>query len=144
MSGALDVNTLLYASDRSSPFHERAVTFLTERAAMPDVLCIAWPTIMGYLRIATHPAVFAHPLTPDEAMRNVQTLLGLPQVRVIAEEDRFWEVYRDVVRELPARGNQVPDAHLAALLRQHGVGTLYTNDRDFRRFDFLHVINPFA
>jgi predicted nucleic acid-binding protein len=38
----------------------------------------------------------------------------------------------------------VPDAHLAALLRQHGVGTLYTNDRDFRRFDFLRVINPFA
>ena len=41
------------------------------------------------------------------------------------------------------RGNLVPDAHLAALLRQHGIRTLYTNDSDFRRFSFLDVRNPF-
>ncbi len=49
----------------------------------------------------------------------------------------------DLVRERPARGNQVPDAHLAALSRQHGVATLYTSDSDFRRFAFLKVVNPF-
>jgi predicted nucleic acid-binding protein len=38
----------------------------------------------------------------------------------------------------------VPDAHLAALLRQHGIRTLYTNDTDFRRFAFLDVRDPFA
>jgi predicted nucleic acid-binding protein len=37
----------------------------------------------------------------------------------------------------------VPDAHLAAVLRQHGVKVLYTNDVDFKRFSFLTVINPF-
>ena len=42
------------------------------------------------------------------------------------------------------RGNLVPDAHLASLLRQHGVRTLYTVDRDFRRFPFLDVRDPFA
>jgi predicted nucleic acid-binding protein len=36
----------------------------------------------------------------------------------------------------------VPDAHLAALLRQHGVRRLATHDRDFRRFDFLEVFDP--
>jgi hypothetical protein len=40
------------------------------------------------------------------------------------------------------RGNLVPDAHLAALLRQHGISRLYTHDRDFRKFDFLEVIDP--
>ena len=45
---------------------------------------------------------------------------------------------------LPVRGNLVPDAHLAALLRQHGIRTLYTNDSDFRKFSFLDVRNPFA
>jgi predicted nucleic acid-binding protein len=34
--------------------------------------------------------------------------------------------------------------HLAALLRQHGVGTFYTRDGDFKRFDFLDVRDPFA
>jgi hypothetical protein len=37
----------------------------------------------------------------------------------------------------------VPDAHLAALLRQHGENILYTDDRDFRKFGFLKVRNPF-
>ncbi len=42
------------------------------------------------------------------------------------------------------RGKLVPDAHLATLLRQHGVRILYSNDRDFWKLDFLEVRNPFA
>jgi predicted nucleic acid-binding protein len=38
----------------------------------------------------------------------------------------------------------VPDAHLAALLLQHGIRTIHTNDNDFRRFPFLKVENPFG
>jgi len=44
----------------------------------------------------------------------------------------------------PVRGNLVPDAHLAALLRQHGVRTLYTREADFRKFAFLEIRDPFA
>ena len=40
---------------------------------------------------------------------------------------------------IPVRGNLVPDAHLAAILQQHGVRTLYTNEADFRKFDFLEI-----
>lgn len=144
MSAAIDANTLLYASDAGSPFHERARAFLVDRVATRDVLCLAWPTIMGYLRIATHSGIFAQPLSPAEAIHNINALISLPHLRLLSEEEGFWDVYQDVVRGWPARGNQVPDAHLAALLRQHGVGTLYTSDADFRRFDFLRVIDPFA
>lgn len=44
----------------------------------------------------------------------------------------------------PVRGNLVPDAHLAALLRQNGGRALYTRDGDFRKFSFLDVRDPFA
>ena len=30
------------------------------------------------------------------------------------------------------------------ILRQHGVRRLYTADADFRKFDFLEVVNPLA
>lgn len=76
-------------------------------------------------------------------MHNVDSLLRLPHVRVLSEEEGFWRIYREVANAFPVRGNLVPDAHLAALLRQHGVRTLYTNDSDFRRFSFLQVLNPF-
>lgn len=39
-------------------------------------------------------------------------------------------------------GNLVPDAHLASILRQHGVKRTYTADADFRKFDFWEVVNP--
>jgi hypothetical protein len=144
LSYAIDVNVLLYASDATSPFSRKAIAFLEQCAAGPEVLCVGWPTLMSYLRLVTHPAVFAKPLSQEEAERNVDALVRLPHARPLSEEEGFWDVYRDVTRGLALRGNNVPDAHLAALLRQHDVPTLYTNDRDFLKFDFLKVHNPFT
>jgi uncharacterized protein len=143
VSYAIDVNILLYASDEASALSRQARSFLDVCAAGPEVLCLAWPTLTSYLRLSTHPAIFANPLTPDQAERNVGSLLGLPHVRVLSEQEGFWDVYRGVTRGPAVRGNDVPDAHLAALLRQHDVATLYTNDRDFLKFKFLRVRNPF-
>lgn len=99
---------------------------------------------MSYLRIATHSAIFAAPLAPAEALGNVEALVRLPHVRLTAEETGFLEVYREVTGGLPVRGKLVPDAHLVALLRQHGVRTLYTRDGDFKKFPFVEVRDPFA
>ena len=143
MSFAIDVNVLLYASDRGSPFAPRAAAFLAQCASGRDLFYLAWPTIMSYLRIATHAGIFSSPLSPDEATHNIQQLLDLPHVRTLGEDEGFWDVYCTVATAFPIRGNAVPDAHLAAVLRQHGVGTLYTNDADFKRFSFLTVVNLF-
>ena len=143
MSYSVDVNVLLYASDTSSPKHPEAIRFLKQRASDPDLFCIAWSTLIAFLRISTHPRIFARPLSPDDALGNVESLLSLPRVRMLSEEEGFLEVYREVTARFPVRGNLVPDAHLAALLRQHGVSRLYTVDRDFRKFDFLEVADPF-
>src|SRR5262249_18004583 len=137
-------NVLLYASDSSSPVHDRARGFLEEVAAGHDLFYLGWPTVMAYLRIATHPRIFDAPLTPDAALGNVDALARLPHVRFLSEEPGFLEVYREVSGAFPVRGNLVPDTHLAALLRQHGIRTLYTRDADFRKFAFLDVRDPFA
>ncbi len=144
MSYSVDVNVLLYASDAASPRHREALRFLQGCAEDPDLFCVAWSTLIAFLRVSTHPGIFARPLSPDEALHNVASLLALPRVRVLSEADGFLEIYRDVTAPFPVRGNLVPDAHLAALLRQHGVRRLYTADRDFRKFDFLDVADPFS
>ena len=144
MSYSLDVNLLLYASDASSPVHAEARSFLEARMSRPDIMYLSWPTLMGYMRIATHPSIFDAPLTPEEAVANIEQLLALPHSRCLAEEDGFWEAWLATVSQVPVRGNLVPDAHLAALLRSHGVTKLYTHDRDFRKFEFLNVEDPLA
>lgn len=144
MSYAVDVNVLLYASDESSPFSKQAGKFIKQCVAGPEVLCLAWPTLASYIRLSTHPAIFASPLTPEDAENNLESLVRLPHVRVLSEQEGFWEAYRATTRGLSIRGNDVPDAHLAAILRQHDVTTLYTNDRDFLKYSFLRVRNPFT
>jgi toxin-antitoxin system PIN domain toxin len=144
VSYSLDVNVLLYASDRASERHAKARSFLEACAASSEIICLAWPTLMSYLRIATHPRIFSVPLAPAEALGNIATLLALPQVRAVSEMDGFIEAYKRVAGEMPVRGNLVPDAHITAILFQHGVRTLYSSDRDFRKFQSLDLRDPFA
>jgi toxin-antitoxin system PIN domain toxin len=143
MSFSLDTNILLYASDKSSLYYDQAKSFVETCMTGQQVFYLAWSTVMSYLRISTHPSIFNRPLTPDEAMRNVETLMHLPHVRFLSEEEGFWEGYRSAASTVPTRGNLVPDTHLAALLRQYGIKTLYTRDRDFLKYPFLEVIDPF-
>ena len=143
MSYSVDVNVLLYASDRSNSRFDAARKFLDSCVASRELLCLTWPTLMSYLRVATHPRIFTTPLSPGEALGNVEALLGLPHVRAVSEREGFLEAFAHVTSGVTVRGNLVPDAHVAAILFQHGVRTLYSNDRDFAKFESLDVRDPF-
>lgn len=138
MSVTVDVNVLVYASNEGDPAHEAARELLERLAAGSELLYLFWPALLGYLRIVTHPAILPRPLAPRLAVRNVEQLLALPHVRAPGEEDGFWQHFVAVAGDHP-RGNDVPDAHLAALMRQHEVRVIYTRDRDFRRFERIEV-----
>jgi toxin-antitoxin system PIN domain toxin len=142
VSVTVDANVLVYASNESEPVHRPARELIERLAAGPEIVYLFWPAIMGYLRIVTHPSLFPRPLGPAEAIANLSALIALPHVRTPGEGEGFWELYL-ATRNDPDRGNDVPDSHLAALMRQHGVRTIYTRDRDFRRFDGIAAENPF-
>lgn len=144
MSYSIDVNLLLYASNDDSPLHGRAVGFLEECLVDSELMILSYQTLFAYLRISTHPGIFPQPLEPEEALSNLKHLTERPQVRLIAEGEDFIDVYSEVTGAFPVRGNLVPDAHLASLLKSHGVKTIYTNDSDFLKFPFLSVKNPFS
>lgn len=143
MSSTIDANVLLYASDESSRYQERAEAFLRDLVGGTEITYLFWPTVMAYLRIATHPMVFMDPLTSEEAGSNIDTLLALPHIRTTGEQDRFWQLYLDTSTSAGARGNLVPDAHVVALMLENGVRTIWTHDRDYRRFDGIDVRDPF-
>ena len=143
MSFTLDANVLLYASDETSAYHGRAREFLEQAAGGDELLYLFWPTVIAYLRIATHPAIFEKPLPPAEAVGNIDRLLALPRVQTTGERERFWSSYRRVADDADARGNLVSDAHLVALMHENGVRTIWTHDRDYRRFARIEVRDPF-
>lgn len=141
MSVTVDANVLVYASNEAEPVHEPARRLVERLAAGPEIAYLFWPTIMGYLRIVTHPSLLPRPLAPRDALANVEALISIPHVRTPGEAEGFWELYL-ATRNDPDRGNDIRDGHLVTLMRQHGVATIYTRDRDFRRFDGISVENP--
>lgn len=143
MSYSLDANVLLHAANADSVVHQQARAFLDRCVPSDEPLCLTWGVATAFLRISTHPGIFREPLTPIQAMDALDQLFDLPQTRLLVEDLGFWKTYRAVATAVSARAKAVPDAHLAALLRFHGVRRLYTSDRDFRKFEFLEVIDPF-
>ena len=143
MSYTVDANILLYASDEGSPFHKAAVEVVQGVAAGPELVYLFWPTAMAFLRISTHPTIFGRPLTHDEAVGNLRSLLDLPNVQSPGEQGRFWARFNDVSADIRPVGNAVPDAHLVALMLENGVAQIWTHDREFRKFRGITVRDPF-
>ena len=143
MSVTVDANVLVYASNTSDPVHAQARALLEEFARGPGLVHLFWPTVMAYLRICTHPAILPKPLAPEAAMDNIAGLIARAHVRTPGEGAGFWDLYKHTAPPV-TRGNDVPDAHLAALMRQHGTAVIYTRDRGFRRFDGIQVRDPFS
>jgi toxin-antitoxin system PIN domain toxin len=139
---SFDANLLLYGSDEGCAFHARAMAFLSGRSKDSDIMCLTWPVLMAYQRIATNPSIFTNPMSAATAWGNIRKLLGLPRTRVIQETDSFAADYAEVAQLACVYGNLVPDAHIATILRQHGVRRFYTANTDSKKFDFLEVVNP--
>jgi toxin-antitoxin system PIN domain toxin len=144
VSETFDVNVLVYATHHASPFHESAKKLVERFLAGPDLVYLLWPVALGYVRIVTHPTLLDAPLSPTVAVNNIDRLVSRPHVRPVGEIDGFWPVYQRVAGAVNPRGNLVPDAHLVALMRQHGISTIWTHDRDFRKFDGITVRDPIA
>ena len=141
----VDETVLLAAADRSSRAHAPCRESLERWRSAPGAWFTSWDALFEFLRAATHPRVLRRPWTGPEAWQFVEALLASPGLQVISPTPRHAEVAREVVAELPwLAGNLFPAAHLAILMREHGVGRIYSRGADLHRFPFLEVVDPAA
>ncbi len=137
----LDANLLLYARNASDPSHERAAEVLEGALNGPQRAGLPWQSLTAFLRIATHPRVFPHPLSAADAADQVEEWLAAPSAWVPQPSARHAEVLLGLVRGHRLTGALISDAHLAALALEHGVA-LWSTDADFARFEGLVWHDP--
>jgi toxin-antitoxin system PIN domain toxin len=138
-----DVNLLLYAHDRSSPYHEKARQWLEKQLSGSETFAFAWVSLLGFIRLSTNPRVFARPLAVDDALAAVDEWLAQPCAVVIHPGSRHTALLREMLLPFGTAGNLTTDAHLAALAIEHGA-ELHSADPDFARFSGLRWTNPLA
>ena len=141
---ALDTNILVYARRSEAPHHRQALRLLRTFADGARPWALAWPCIYEFLRVVTHPRVFQPPTPLDAALDGLESLLASPSLTLLGEGPGHPAHLRRMVEAGRATGNLAHDAHIAALLREHGVREFLTADRDFSRFPGIRARDPFA
>ncbi len=137
----VDANVLVYAVDVSSAQHRRARVWLDDALAGREVVGFSWTVLLAFVRLTTHPAVFARPLMPRQALDVVRGWTDQPTARVVEPTARHLELLAGFLAEASTAANLVNDAHLAALAVEHDAAVV-TFDADFGRFRGLRVERP--
>jgi toxin-antitoxin system PIN domain toxin len=137
----VDANILLYAENVTTPQHSAARAWWDRQLSGTTPVCLCWPVINAFIRIATNHRAFVQPLTIDQANHRVQSWLDQPCVRVVGPTEHHWLIFRDLLRQAQAVANLVADAHIAAISIENGC-ELCSTDADFARFPKLRWNNP--
>lgn len=137
----VDVNLLVYAHREDAARHEEYRRWLEEVLAGPAAFGMTDLVLSGFLRIVTHPRVFADPTPLAEAAAFAEAVRSSVHRVPLAPGPRHWRIFRDLIDAAAARGNLIPDAWLAALAIECGA-ELVTTDRDFSRFRGLRTRHP--
>ena len=140
----IDTNVLLAATMSDLPGHADADRLVRQLLSGDEPWCLSWVNVYEFLRVATHPRVFPHPLGLDDALSQMELLLSHPGCQILGETDRHTvHLAAAVASAGGASGNFVRDCHIAALAREHDVGIIVTADTHFRRFGrWLEVLEP--
>jgi toxin-antitoxin system PIN domain toxin len=132
-----DVNVLLYAVNAAAPQHAVAHAALNE-AFQKGPVALAWPALLGFVRLATRSGIVPRPLTVEQAMDVVDAWAGESASVIVHPSAAHPALLRRLLIGVGQGGPVVSDAHLAALAIEQGA-TLLTFDRDFERFAGLRL-----
>lgn len=143
MSGVIDTNILLYAANSDSPENAKAAAFLAGGERVSGQCYVTEGICYEFLRVSTHARVFSAPLSASQALEFLGWLFEDGQIRLLSPGERHWDTLKEIVSALvhPA-GNLFYDMRTAAIMRDSGIRTIYTADRDFLQFADLRVIDP--
>jgi toxin-antitoxin system PIN domain toxin len=143
----VDTNVLAYAVNSQCPEHvpcREVLQGVRGAGAQGEPLALPWSVVYEFLRVVTHPRFPQRALTTDQAWGFVQSLARAPHITVLGPGPGHAAAVERMLSAPGVRGNLVHDAHVAAVLAEHGVRRIYTRDQDFRRFPGLEVVDPLA
>lgn len=137
----VDVNVLVAAHRSDQPGHEVVGSRLDAARRGREPLGVPSIAASGFIRVVTHPRTFREPTTTPVAVEFIERLLRSPAAQLMVPGDRHLDIFTSYCRDLSLKGNDIPDAYLAALAVEQGA-TFVTGDRGFLRFGDLRVLRP--
>ncbi len=137
----LDVNVLVTAYRADLPDHDEYKLLLDRLANGSEPLGLPDIVLSGMLRLTTNRRIFAIPTPPTEAWADISSLLAAPACVLLTPGPTHWTAFGKLRQQIGARGNDIPDAYIAAYVVENNA-TLLSADRGFARFAQLKWRHP--
>ncbi len=137
---AVDTNILVYAYDKSSPAHERALAAM-DRLVSEPAWGLPWIAAGEFYSVLTDGRFWREPQV-NEALAALDAWISTPGVRLLAEPPGHWPSLRSMLAAASPLGQKIHDARIAAVCLAAGVTEFWTADRDFSWYPQLRIHNP--
>lgn len=137
----VDVNVLVGAYRAGTEHHDALAAWIENAVNGPAPLGLTDAVLAGFVRVVTHPRVFAVPTPLPIALAQASALRDAPGTTVVQPGGSAWSIFVDLCATGNAKGNLVADCMHAAVAIEAGA-TWVTLDRDFARFRDLTVESP--
>lgn len=137
----IDTNILIYASDESSVFQEKARRFLEKKLPFKN-LCLTIQNLTEFYAIVTNPKRVKNSLNQNQAIRAIKSYLNSGLFQIIIPKPATVFRITALLDKYLIKNREIHDLHLAAVMMDNEVKTIYTADtKIFNRLG-LRAINP--
>ena len=140
----LDTNVLIYASDPTSKFNNKARELLRNVLEGRVNACVSTQNLYEFYAIVTDPKRVAKPLDIKQASSLLQNYIEAENLPKIFPKETNLTHLAHLIKKYKISKQEVFDAVLVATIMDNSVKTIYTADEKlFRKFTNIKVVNPF-
>jgi len=139
----IDTNILIYATDRKNKFYKKA------KKVIGDVLegsikgCIAYQNLYEFIAVVTDPKRVNRPLTLKRAVAVVKKYREATNIKKVYPLETNLDNFLKLISDYKVSKQDIFDLVLIATMRDNEINGIYTTeDKTFKKFNFLQVINP--
>ncbi len=137
----LDTNILVYASDKSSPWHQSSKEAINKLLSDGFRLFISPQILREYVSVASRSTGTEKPTPWDLILKNYEDFQTY--FTLLDEGNNSVNQLSKLLSKVPAAGKQVHDANIVATMLAHNVSHLLThNTVDFSRYSQLITVIP--
>jgi toxin-antitoxin system PIN domain toxin len=144
MKTLLDTNILVFAHNNDSPYHAKAKRIIADALDEKIAAYVTSQNLLEFYSVITSPRRVEHPLSSLAAADIVNSYWESRKIMKVLSSGRAMATAVGLVKKHNITKNGVFDCYLAATMKENGIGKIYTqNVKDFKRYSFLEVVNPF-
>jgi toxin-antitoxin system PIN domain toxin len=139
----VDTNVLVYAADKTSPFHQSAKILRDKGVAGKSSLCVCPQVLNEFFAVVTDPKRVGSPRSQEEALLEIEKYHRSRNFLKIFPGPDVIEKTLDLLKRYSTTRQGIFDLHLVATMLSNNVTRLYTYNQDhFTRFTEINLLSP--